>query len=396
MIKRLKICDFKSIRELDLALDPVTVLVGRSGTGKSNTVQALRFLRNFLLGGMENAANYEWGWERIVPVGEKVPKPSIEVTFSLPGEDKDYTYAVSFGCPGQQKFPGQILLRAERLALGTSVVFSRLRRDTNQWEWEKSPEVAALPHQADGPMLGSFPSLQKVVFAYAGLSSSIGYYHFPASTLGENIGAEQRAQYLQHIPGLSDNAHNYREIIRGITQDFHRPNVRKSLLASLQAINPNIASIELDSLNNPQRAVVGHTAAGRIFELSLQQESDGFRRFYAHLLALYQSPPKLTLIFEEPENAIYPGALSLLADEFKAAPNENRGQVIITTHNPTLLDSFDVDNVRVVEMRDGKTLVGPVSKEQTAAVKDHLLTTGELLKIDQPRIDESQLAAQPA
>jgi predicted ATP-binding protein involved in virulence len=86
----------------------------------------------------------------------------------------------------------------------------------------------------------------------------------------------------------------------------------------------------------------------------------------------------------------------LLADEFKAAPRENRGQVIITTHNPTLLDSFDVDNVRVVEMRDGKTLVGPVSKEQTEAVKDHLLTTGELLKIDQPRLDEPQLTGQPA
>lgn len=136
---------------------------------------------------------------------------------------------------------------------------------------------------------------------------------------------------------------------------------------------------------------MSHKATGKLFELNLQQESDGFRRFYAHLLALYQSPPKLTLIFEEPENAIYPGALSLLADEFRAAPRENRGQVIITTHNPTLLDSFDVDNIRVVEMRDGKTLIGPVSKEQTAAVKDRLLTTGDLLKIDQPRLDDLEL-----
>lgn len=136
---------------------------------------------------------------------------------------------------------------------------------------------------------------------------------------------------------------------------------------------------------------MSHKATGKLFEFNLQQESDGFRRFYAHLLALYQSPPKLTLIFEEPENAIYPGALSLLADEFRAAPRENRGQVIITTHNPTLLDSFDVDNIRVVEMRDGKTLIGPVSKEQTAAVKDRLLTTGDLLKIDQPRLDDLEL-----
>ena len=34
MIRRIKIRDFKSIREVDLELDPVTVLVGRSGTGK--------------------------------------------------------------------------------------------------------------------------------------------------------------------------------------------------------------------------------------------------------------------------------------------------------------------------------------------------------------------------
>lgn len=128
--------------------------------------------------------------------------------------------------------------------------------------------------------------------------------------------------------------------------------------------------------------MVGHRAGGRVFDLSLEQESDGLRRFYAHLLALYQTPPKLTLVFEEPENAIFPGALSLLADEFKAAPRENRGQVILTTHNPILLDSFDVDNIRVVEMRDGKTIVGPVSKEQREAVKDRLLTTGELLTVD--------------
>jgi len=395
MIKRVKICDFKSIRELELSLDPVTVLVGRSGTGKSNTVQALRFLRNCLLGGQDNAVNYEWGWDRIVPVGEKKPKTSIEVIFSLPGEEKDYTYAIAFGPPGQQQFPGQINLRAESLSLGNEAIFSRLYTNQNRWDWEKAPDVATLPNNGFVPVISSFPSLQKVVFAYAGLSSGIGYYHFPASTLSDNIGQDQRFQFLQSVPGLSDNAQNYLNVMRGITQDFHHPNVRKSLLASLQTVNPSIASVELDSLTSPGRAIVGHTVSGRIFDLSLQQESDGFRRFYAHLLALYQTPPKLTLIFEEPENAIYPGALSLLADEFKAAPRENRGQIIITTHNPAFLDSFDVDNVRVVEMRDGKTMVGPVSKEQSTAVKDHLLSTGDLLKIDQPRLDDSQLVGQP-
>ena len=96
MIRRIKICDFKSIREVELELDPVTVLVGRSGTGKSNLVQAIRFLRNYLLNPQE-AINYEFGWQRIAPAGEKSSKTSIEVSFSVPGEDWEYDYRIGFG-----------------------------------------------------------------------------------------------------------------------------------------------------------------------------------------------------------------------------------------------------------------------------------------------------------
>jgi predicted ATPase len=395
MIKRIKIRDFRSIRELELELGAVTVLVGRSGTGKSNIVQAIRFLRNLLLH-YEQSISYEFGWQRIVPVGEAKPKTSIEIWFGIPGEERDYNYRVAFGTPGQQGLPGQIVLKEERLSLGQDQIFSRTRKDSNQWEWDKPPMVSPAPEPVyETPMLGSFPSLQKVVFANAALSTGIGYYHFPSTTLGPGTPQPQGSEMLQRIPGLSDNAANYLQVMKGIAQDFHHPNIRKNLLASLREVNASIESVELDSLFNPQQAVIGHKAADRVFALSLDQESDGLRRFYAHLLALYQTPPKLALVFEEPENAIFPGALSLLADEFKAAPRENRGQVILTTHSPSLLDSLEVDSVRLVEMRDGRTIVGPVSTEQRQAVKDRLLSTGDLLRVDPARLDE-EAAPQPA
>jgi len=388
MIKRIKITDFKSIRDLDLPLDPVTVLVGRSGTGKSNFVQAIRFLRNLLLH-PEGAANYEWGWNRILPVGKTEPKPSFEVTFSIPGSDQDYVYSLAFG-------RGPRALSVERLQLGSATIFFRRWNERNsspQWTWEKAPNIANLsPYQSDDPMLGTFPSLSPTVDAYAALANGIGYYHFPATALAWEREGHPYAEFLQNIPGLTDDASNYREVLRRITQDFHRPDLRKSLLAALKQVNPSIASIQLDSLTKPSKTIVAHESGGQVFELSLEQESDGLRRFYAHLLALYQTPPKLTLIFEEPENAIFPGALSLLADEFKAAPRENRGQVIITTHSPMLLDSFEVENVRVVEMRDGQTIIGPVSKEQQQAVRSRLLTTGELLTVDPAKIENAKAA----
>jgi hypothetical protein len=396
MIKRIRIRDFKSIRGINLDLGTITVLVGRSGTGKSNVVHAIRFLRNYLLNSA-NAVVYEGGWQRIVPVGEQTPRTFIEVTFELPGADAEYRYEVEFAPPTQNRhFANDMNLSAERLSLGKEILFARSIDDQRKWTWEQAPAVVSSPPLTNTPMLGLFPSLQKVVFAYAALSTGIGFYHFPSSALDPQWSRDPRQDFLQSIPGLADDARNFREVMRRISQDFHNPHTRKNILASLRAVNPSVDSVELDSLTDPQRAVVGHLAGKKVFDLSLEQESDGFRRFYAHLLALYQTPAKLVLVFEEPENAIFPGAMSLLADEFKSAPRENRGQVILTTHNPSLLDHFDVESVRVVEMRDGETCIGPVAKDQRDAVKSHLLKTGELLTVDSPRMESAKIAEEAA
>jgi predicted ATPase len=123
--------------------------------------------------------------------------------------------------------------------------------------------------------------------------------------------------------------------------------------------------------------------------LDLKSESDGFRRFYAHLLALYQVPAKQTLLFEEPENGIYTGALALLADEFKAAPESGHGQIILTTHSPGLLDHFSPDAIRVVQIENFRTQIGKINEGQSNSVKRRLLEPGELLTVDPARMEEA-------
>src|SRR5262249_44113799 len=160
--------------------------------------------------------------------------------------------------------------------------------------------------------------------------------------------------------GLSDNATNFLNTLKEIVSDLQNLTVRKNIVAALQRVNALVSSAELDDIRSPNYVVVGHRVDGKTVSLHLDQESAGFRRFYAHLLALYQKPPKQTMIFEHPEDGIHPGALSLLAEEFKAAPQNSRGQVILTTHSPRFLNYFSVEQIRVVELDGFSTKIGMV------------------------------------
>src|SRR4029079_8353079 len=101
-----------------------------------------------------------------------------------------------------------------------------------------------------------------------------------------------------------------------------------------------------------ERINVNLEAGGRIMTLDVGQESEGFRRLLACLLALYQTPPKQTLIFDEPEKGIYTLGLIILAEEFKGHAQAGSGQILLTTHSPEFLDHFEPEQIRVVEMRE--------------------------------------------
>jgi predicted ATPase len=236
-----------------------------------------------------------------------------------------------------------------------------------------------VPPPEPGPAaLGRLPGLEEAADAYTVLTAGIGVYAFPYDVLKTPSRAAK-------VAGLADDGGNFLDVLREVTRSLQDITTRKAIPAALRRINSTIASVQLDSVQNPTKVIVGHRLRDKILPLELTQESNGFRRFYAHLLALYQTPPKQTLIFEEPENGIYPGALALLAEEFQAAPQAGRGQVILTTHGPALLDHFSAEQIRVVELVDLETRIRPLAEEQKEALAEELLHAGELLTVDPAR-----------
>jgi predicted ATPase len=370
MIHRFRVRNFKSIVDVDVELSPVTVLVGKSGTGKSNFVQALRFLRDVLISNQ----SLQQAWPRIRPAIPSGGPTTFEIEFSVAGIDERYQYELYINQNGPSHYPENEILK-----LGDKILFHQDSVHTQQQRWRVAPKT--IPAPTCGPIaLGRIPGISESVIAYTALTSGIGCYIFSDSVLSRPE-TSNSATF-----GLADDGSNYLSVIKEIVTNLQELYKRKKMIAVLQHVNPSIALVELNDIQNPNSVVVGHKYQDKSFTLDLSQESDGFRRIYARLLALYQRPPKQTLIFEHPEDGIHPQALELLAGEFKASPEQGRGQVILTTHNPELLNHFEADQIRVVENIGGETKIGFMADEQKESVQEHLLAPGELLTVDPARI----------
>jgi predicted ATPase len=376
MIKRVRITNYKSLGDVTVDLDPVTVLIGRSGTGKTNFVEALRLLRDFLIQRNDGIIQRQSsGWQRIMSATAHRPMTvSFFVTFTAPGNTEDYQYTLSFQQQPNAPLEGNPIFREEKLSLGKQVLFHQ-----DQRKWIHPPAIVGAP-QAGSIMLGAITGIQEVTRAHLVLTNGLGCYAFPDGVL-----TQPGQTPNPNVTGLSDRGENFLDALGSIIINLQTWSNLKEMVAALKTLNPSLKAIDIQ-LPGREKIVVSHDVSGRSLVLDVNQESEGFRRFLAHLIALYQTPPKQTLIFEEPEKGIHPAALASLADQFKACPEAGRGQVLLTTHSPQLLDHFEPEQLRVVQIENYVTKIGPIVPEQVEAVGEHLLNMGELLTVDPARL----------
>lgn len=386
MIKRVKIENFRSL-DVDVALDPVTVLVGRSGTGKTNFVDAMRFLRK-LLHGQPLEAN-----PNIKPM--KCKENSLleyEISFDVSQMPGTFLYVVKLGCSDYR-------VAEEKLLFENDTLFH-----LQNGKWLTKPDVSStehIPSHGSGGFiypisLATLKGIQKVSIAHIALSDGIGCYDFPGNVCKNNrlkdtmggLGYGGVGNNNQKEGGLHDEGQNINTIFGEIRHDLTRIDSWNRINDSMRFLNDSIQTIDQQS-GRDGAILVTHNFGNDSMVLELSRESEGCRRFFAYLLAFHQSPPKQTMFFEEPEKGLYPAAFAALVEEMKNCPKAGQGQVILTTHSPELLNSFEPESIRVVTIENGVTKIGPIATDQMESLQSYLLRPGELLTVDDARIDSS-------
>jgi len=387
-LKRVGIRNYKSIGKADVALGHLTVLVGRNGSGKSNFLDALRFVADGLQTSLDHAIKSRGGIDSVRRRSTGHPRNfAIAVEVLLPGwQTAHYVFEVT----ARQR--GGFSIRRESLR-----IVSASGAALGSYEVEAGKVVEA---SVDN-MPPVFPDRLYLVTA-SGLPPFRAIYDFLISMGFYNLNPDAMKELQSPDAGelLRRDGSNVASVIGRLSQD--QPKVIDRVQSYMATIVPDVSEVERVSLGPREtlqfkQRVVGSSYPWKFFASSM---SDGTLRALGTLIAATQlaerSSPVGLVGIEEPETALHPAAAGALMDALREAASHT--QVLVTSHSPDLLDqmNLETDHLLAVVSQEGTTQVAPIDNASLEAIQDHLYTPGELLRLDQlePNKDDLKRQAQ--
>ncbi len=124
--------------------------------------------------------------------------------------------------------------------------------------------------------------------------------------------------------------------------------------------------------------------------------SDGTLRFLAILVALLTRPKGSLLVIEEIDNGLHPSRSQLLVKVLKNIGMERGVDLLLTTHNPALLDALGVSMIPFVTVahRDAQTGFSRLTLFDDIKMLPKLLAKGTVGKLSSEGLIESALASE--
>ena len=391
-ITRVVLKNYKSIAVCDVRLQPLMFLVGRNGAGKSNFLDALRFVADALNSSLDHAIRDRGGINDVRRRSRGHPNHfSIRLEFVLTdGSTGHYAFRIGSRPRGNEddKGRGGYQVQTEECSIQNAQLLTpeEYFRVDNGTVTDTSVKVApaATTDRLYLVNASGLPEFRPVYDAF----SQMGFYNLNPDKI-RDLQSPDPADVL-----LRDGS-NLTSILTQLS-----PVVKTDIEEYLSAVVPGVHAVDIKDFGTKEILEFKQSVTGdkNPWWFRANNMSDGTLRVLGILVALFQgnhdAQKRVTLVgIEEPETALHPGAVAVLLDALRDAAD--RTQVIITTHSPDLLDDkhLDVESILAVEAHDGNTVIAPVDDASRSVVQDRLFTAGELLRSNQLQPDPAALSA---
>ena len=332
-INRIRVSGYKSIRDQEIDLRPITVLIGANGSGKSNLVSVFRMLNFTMSGSLQLFVGRSGGADSILYYGARTT-PVMEAEFEFETDQGVNHYQTRL-----VHAAGDTLIFADEL-----IRFHRHGRPEPEWvslgagHKESALQETAKKSDSTATMARTLAWLMERWRAYQFHDTS------PESAI-------RQKRYINDAGFLRDDAGNLAPFLYGLRSSH--PDHYDRIRSTIQLALPFFDDFILEPTAVDQNYIVlDWKERGSDYRFGPHQIADGALRFMALTTLLLQPEDKMAsaIIIDEPELGLHPYALSLLGSLINGVATSR--QVVVATQSSDLVDQFRADDITVVDRRE--------------------------------------------
>lgn len=388
-VSRVVIRNYKSIAKCNISLKPLTFLVGANGSGKSNFLDALRFITDSLNTTLENALRNRGGIKEVRRRSAGHPTHfTIGVEFKLPGDVTGlYTFKIG------SKLEGRYEVQEEECKILKFMSGCDIHYRVESGKVVSTNIINPPAASPDRLYLLNVSGLPEFRILYD-FFSHMGFYNLNPNSIKD-------LQPPDAGDVLARDGSNVSSVLRQIKE--HSPAIRERIEAYISKVTSGVSGVDVRSMSHKETIEFRQQIQGAKdpWKFLAANMSDGTLRALGVLVAIFQSSTdphhRIPLVgIEEPETALHPAAAGTLRDSLREASQTK--QIIVTSHSPDLLDDPLIldDSILAVTSAEGVSQIGPLDEAGRSAIREHLYTAGELLRMDQLVPDSAPTFIEPS
>ena len=341
-VKKIRITGFRRLRDIDIEMRPLMVLIGANGVGKSSILDALSLLSASAAGKLNTSLNDLGGVADV----------------STRGQSGKITLQTEMECPGFK--PLKYHLEVEVKGQGYGIPFERLSQEKGEYPepfkhidsryedinyFDPAAGKIVKPNWEHNPLESSLSQVPKMFEQPEELRrtlSSVTQYHVL------DVGPRAPVKLPQQmkpalLPGVDgENLVAFLYNLRESNRDRY-----EMIEDTLRAAFPGFESLRFPPVAAGMLSLTWREKQFRD-PIYAHQLSEGILRFL-WLISLLQSQSSSTVtMIDEPEVSLHPELLGFLADLMREAAR--RTQIIVATHSDRLIRFLEPREVVVMDI----------------------------------------------
>ncbi|NEP15121.1 MAG: AAA family ATPase [Symploca sp. SIO2C1] len=396
MLKQLILENWRSFSKAELPLNPITVLLGKNASGKSNAIDALQFLKRTVKGEEIQAALS--GYTTVLSgvegaVRNSTPYFTLKVLIQGENERINYLYVITVQTQPQIQLFYEYLVYQEykpnqQHPIQTSLLETHL-------DLSNSPQITAEIYSDENT------NLQVIWKRDHSILSQIKGVYSPSKLVEGIKVVSQTLEEIFILNPIPDRMQHCSRLAHSLTSDA-------SNIAGVLAALPEKQKIQVEStisvytrqllevdIQRIWTEKVGKFATeamlyceelwqpDQLIQIDATSLSDGTLRWLAILTALLTRPPGSQMIIENVDYGLYPSHFHLIWRIIQEIAARQKVDLLVTTHNPVLVETIESEAVFciVVAHRDLATGESKLTLVKNIKNLARLMTSGSLDKV---------------